>query len=359
MTDPVALQLRGVSLAYGPTKVVEDFDLEVAPGEVVALLGPSGSGKSTLLAAVAGFLRVADGEIRIGGRLVAGPGHHDPPDRRSVAMVFQSYALWPHLTALETVAYPLRRRGFDARAARRSAGTLLERLGIGHLAGRRPAELSGGEQQRVGLARALAREAAVHLLDEPTAHLDAALRARLQEEIALHRRRSGAAALYATHDRAEALAIADRVALVRAGRLVQVGEPTEVYERPADLWSARLTGPASVVAVRVAGRRNGRARLLLGGTTVEVDVAVDGPDGADAALVRPDWAHLGGDLPGTVSSVAYRGTHADYTLDTPAGSVELREPGPPQVRAGEAPGWRLDRAWLLGPGDPVDRRASA
>ncbi|MBA2700800.1 MAG: ABC transporter ATP-binding protein, partial [Chloroflexi bacterium] len=263
-----SLSCSRLCLGYGSTPVVSDLDLSVDPGQVVALLGQSGSGKSTILSGIAGFLRVASGEIRIDDRLVSGPGCHLPPERRGIGVVFQSYALWPHLSALENVAYPLRRRGIGAVEARRAAGDLLERLGIGALAGRRPAELSGGEQQRVGLGRALARDARLYLFDEPTAHLDADLRARLQEEIALHRRRSGAAALWATHDTAEALAIADRVALLRDGRLVQFGAPTAVYERPVDIWAARLTGPASVLAVEVIDRRDGRARLRLGSVVV-------------------------------------------------------------------------------------------
>jgi iron(III) transport system ATP-binding protein len=346
-----ALQCRGVRLSYGATPAIEALDLEVAPGEMVALLGPSGSGKTTLLGAVAGFRAVDDGEIRIAGRLVASPRQHLPPEHRGVAVVFQSYALWPHLDALDTVAYPLRRRGIGAAEARRSATGLLERLGVGHLAGRRPAQMSGGEQQRVGLARALARGAGLYLFDEPTAHLDAALRSRLQDEIALHRRDAGAAAVYATHDTSEALAVADRVALLRAGRVAQVDAPTAVYERPVDEWAARLTGPVSVVPVRVTDRRDGRGRVEVAG--IPTDARVDGPEGAEWALLRPDWARVGGELPGRVVSAAFRGTHTDYVLDTPAGQVTIREPGVPKAGRGDAPGWQLGRAWLLRHRDPA------
>jgi ABC-type Fe3+/spermidine/putrescine transport system ATPase subunit len=341
-----ALACTGLRIGYGPNPVVTDVDLTVAAGEVVALLGPSGSGKTTLLSAVAGFLNVAAGEIRIDGELVEGPGRHVPPERRSVAVVFQSYALWPHMTALETVAYPYRRRGIAVPEARRRAADLLERLGIGGLAARRPAELSGGEQQRVGLGRALARDARLSLFDEPTAHLDATLRTQLQAEIAAQRRTTGAAALYATHDTAEALAVADRVALLRAGRLVQVGAPAEVYERPVDVWAARLTGPASLLAVTVRERRDGRARIDLGGVAIEA--AVDGVDGTGLAVVRPEWARLGGDLPGRIATVAYRGLHTEYGLETPAGTIGLYEPGPPRAAPGDGCTWRLERAWLVG-----------
>jgi ABC-type Fe3+/spermidine/putrescine transport system ATPase subunit len=352
---PAALVCRDLRVGYGSTQVVSDLHLTVAEGEVVALLGPSGSGKTTLLSAVAGFLHVAAGEIRIEGDLVAdAERRHVPPEHRSVGVVFQNYALWPHMTALETVAYPYRRRGIAADEARRRAAELLERLGIGGLAGRRPAELSGGEQQRVGLGRALARDARLYLFDEPTAHLDATLRTQLQEEIAMQRRATGSAALYATHDTAEALAVADRVALLRAGRLVQVGPPAEVYEQPIDVWAARLTGPASLLSVTVRERRDGRARLELDGVTA--DVAVDGLDGAGLAVVRPEWARLGGDLPGRIATVAYRGVHTEYGLTTPAGTIGLFEPGPPRAAPGDACTWRLERAWLVGGegGGPVE-----
>jgi ABC-type Fe3+/spermidine/putrescine transport system ATPase subunit len=345
-----ALAVSGLVAGYPGVRVIDGLDLEVRPGEVLALLGPSGSGKSTLLAAVAGFLPIAGGEIRIAGRLVAGPGVHVPPERREVGVVFQAYALWPHLTARDHVAYPFRRRGASATEAARRADAILERLGIGGLAGRRPAELSGGEQQRVGLGRALAREAGLDLFDEPTAHLDATLRERLLADLAAARRGSRAAALYATHDTGEALAVADRVALLRDGRVVQHGTPSEVYERPLDAWAARLTGPAAVLAATRVERRNGSLRAHLAGRPVELPAngRAGTADGADAALlIRPDWARLDGDLPGRVAAVAYRGPHTDYELATPAGSLALRMAGPPRAAVGEEVGWTLERAWVL------------
>ncbi|MEO7296013.1 MAG: ABC transporter ATP-binding protein, partial [Candidatus Limnocylindria bacterium] len=306
------------------------------PGESVALLGPSGSGKTSLLYAVAGFLAPTGGEIRLGGRTVSTPRTLEPPERRGVAMVFQHYALWPHLTAVETVAYPMRRRGMTRAQARADALGLLERLGLAALADRHPSQLSGGEQQRVGLARAIAREPDLFLFDEPTAHLDTPLRAALQEELAERRAQTGTAALTATHDVTEALATADRVVLLREGRVIQVGTPREVYEQPSDLWAARLTGPASLLD----------AALL-----TDAEVRVEAPPSARAAaaavLVRPDWASLGGDLTGTVVGAWFRGPHTDYRLATLYGEVEIREPGTPRASVGSTTGWRLHRAWPL------------
>ena len=247
-------------MAYGTITVLDSVDLSVAKGEVLALLGPSGSGKSTLLNAIAGFVPVESGEITLGTRLVAAPNRADPPERRDMAFVFQDYGLWPHLTAVDTVAYPLRRRGLDRATARVQAKDLLDRLGIGELADRKPAALSGGEQQRVGLGRALARHAALYLFDEPTAHLDAHLRDVFLGEIAARRRETAAAAIYATHDAAEALGLADRVALLVAGRVIQAGTPQQLYAEPVSAAAARLTGPASILSDCV-GAAAGTARL--------------------------------------------------------------------------------------------------
>ena len=314
------LRVRGLSVSYRDAAALSDVDLDVVPGEVLAVLGPSGSGKSTLLHTLAGFRDPDAGEVWLDGRLVASATVSEPPERRNVAMVFQNYALWPHLSALDTVAYPLRRRGARRTDARREAMQILELLHVDRLADRRPAELSGGEQQRVGLARALACRSPLYLFDEPTAHLDTHVRGVFLEELVSRQRATGAAALYATHDAQEALGLADRVMLVTAGRVVQVGTPEEVYNRPADQWAARLTGPVSVLT--------------------------DG-NGAPGLLVRPEWASLGGDRAGNVRGVWFRGPHTDYLLDTGQGRLLLRETGPPTRRRGDQVGWTLHRSWSL------------
>jgi ABC-type Fe3+/spermidine/putrescine transport system ATPase subunit len=311
---PPALELRGVVVAFDRGPVLGPIDLRVGAGETLALLGPSGAGKSTLLAAAAGFVPILDGEIRVADRLVATPTRALPPEERSVGVVFQNAALWPHLDARSTVAFPLRRRGYPALAARESADRLLERLGVAELADRRPAQLSGGEQQRVGLARALARDAGLYLFDEPTAHLDTPLRAALQRELVDQRRATGAAAVHATHDVAEAFAVADRVALLRAGGLVQEGSPAEIYERPVNLWAAHLTGPASVV---------------------------------DRAIVRPEWCALGGPGAGRVTAVLYRGPFTDYEIAWRDGTLTVRDPGPPRLAVGDTATFRINRTWPI------------
>lgn len=340
----IALECRGLGLTYGATQVLHAVDLRVEAGESVALLGPSGSGKTSLLYAAAGFLAPTAGEILIGGRTVSTPRSQVAPERRNVAMVFQHYALWPHLTAVETVAYPMRRRGSSRATSRTAALALLGRMGLAHLAERLPAQMSGGEQQRVGLARAVAREPDLFLFDEPTAHLDTPLRGALQEELASQRARTGTAALTATHDVAEALAGADRVVLLREGRVVQVGTPVEVYEQPVDPWAARLTGPAFTLDVAVL--EGGVLRIGDGLVRVE-GIPADAPAGQVRLLVRPDWAALGGQLTGTIVAAWFRGPHTDYRLATPVGEIAIRQPGPPGEAIGATVGWRLERAWLL------------
>ena len=218
------------------------------------------------------------------------------------------------------MAYPLRRRGLGRAQARDEALAILARLRIAHLAERKPAELSGGEQQRVGLARALARRPSLYLFDEPTAHLDTHVRGVFLAELVSRQRDSGAAAVYATHDAEEALGLADRVALLHEGRLLQVGTPQQVYAEPVDLFAARLTGPASVI---------------------------DAPEGGGRLLVRPGWACLGGPLDAKVRTVWFRGPHSDHLLDTALGEVLLREPGPPRHPVGARVGWTLLHGWPL------------
>jgi iron(III) transport system ATP-binding protein len=239
VSDPCAIEADDLSRSFGALKAVDGASLRVGHGELVALLGPSGSGKTTLLRMIAGFERLDAGRVRIGGRLVAGDGRWVEPEQRRIGMVFQQGALFPHLDVAANV-------GFGA-GRRERVGEALELVGLGHRAKAYPHELSGGERQRVALARALAPDPEVILLDEPFAALDAGLREALREEVATILRAARASALLVTHDQAEALSLADEVAVLRDGRVVQTGSPEEVYDRPSSRWVAEFLGEADVL----------------------------------------------------------------------------------------------------------------
>ena len=353
---PDAVSCAGLAVGYGRPSLA-GLDLAVAPGETVALLGSSGSGKTTLLNGIAGFVAPLAGEIWLAGAVASAPGRCLPPERRRIGMVFQDHALWPHLSVLDTVAYPLRRAGASKAAAHKGAQAILEQLNLSSLAQRRPGQLSGGEQQRVGLARSLACQPAVYLFDEPTAHLDASLRAAIGEEVARRRHADGAAAIYATHDAAEALALADRVAVLHSGRLAQLASPADVYAEPDDLTVARLTGPLSILDAPITPAAPGKSTITIGPTQTTVpSTTAPAPAGptpaASAVLVRPDWARLersldgSGALPGTITEIRFRGPHTDYYVATPAGTVLIREAGPPHADCGPVR-WSLLRARLM------------
>ncbi len=272
---------------------LEDLSLEVAAGEFLALLGGSGSGKSTLLRIVAGFERPDAGRVWLGSQDITAL----PPPQRDLAMMFQSYALFPHMSVTENIAYGLRRAGAGRAAIATRVGELVALLQLEGLEARRPAQLSGGQQQRVALARALARRPALLLLDEPLAALDAGLRERTGLELRALQRRTGASFVMVTHDQAEALALADRVAVLEGGRLAQVAAPRTLYERPASRFVARFLGAANILE---AGGRVPLAPL----------------EPAPAYALRPERIALVPEVPpvnglaATVEEVAFRGADA-------------------------------------------------
>jgi len=270
------LALREVTKRFGPTLALDAASLEVAPGEFLALLGPSGCGKSTALRVAAGFERPDAGWLELGGRPVAGPGLHVAPEKRGVGMVFQDYALFPHLDVAGNVGFGLPRR---SRAARVSE--LLALVGLEGHGSRSPAELSGGQQQRVALARALAPRPKLVLLDEPWSAIDPLRRGEMREELARVLRATGVTVVLVTHDREEAFTLADRIALMRDGRIVQVGRPEQLYFAPADPWCARFVGASNLVpgelAERLAGRRFARSDVLVRPELVGLEPDPDGP----------------------------------------------------------------------------------
>jgi iron(III) transport system ATP-binding protein len=256
--------LDAVSKSFGPVRALHEASLEVGRGEWLALLGPSGCGKTTLLRTLAGFERPDEGRVEVDGREVAGPRSWVAPEQRRLGTVFQDYALFPHLDVAANVGFGLPRGERAARVAE-----LLELVGLSGLGERYPDELSGGQRQRVAVARALAPRPEVVLLDEPWNAIDPLMRASMRDELAGILRQAEVTALIVTHDREEAFTLADRIAVMRAGEVVQVGRPEELYFEPADRWAAEFLGAANILSGRVAAQR---LRLPLDGEAREVVV---------------------------------------------------------------------------------------
>jgi iron(III) transport system ATP-binding protein len=247
------MSLRGVTKYFGKVGAANGVDLEVKEGQLLALLGPSGCGKTTTLRLIAGFESVDTGTIEIGGQQVAAPDVHVPPEKRRVGMVFQEYALFPHLNVLENVRFGLRDYPTDRRQQR--IADVLDLVGLIGLEKRMPYELSGGQQQRVALARALAPEPALILLDEPFSNLDAGLRVRVRAEVQAILRQAGATAVFVTHDQEEALSLVDQVAVMLSGRVQQVATPQELYWQPTNRQVAEFIGDANFIPGEANGRR--------------------------------------------------------------------------------------------------------
>lgn len=240
----VSVTIRNLSKSYGKTVAVKDVSLEVRDREFFVLLGPSGCGKTTLLLCIAGLLKPEKGEIWFGDELVTSAERkvYVPPQKRGVAMVFQDYALYPHMTVFENILFPLEIAGLSKQLARERVMEVANLLGLEKLLDRKPRQLSGGQKQRVALARAIVREPAVFLMDEPLANLDAKLRTHTRVELKKLQQRLGVTTIYVTHDQVEAMSMADRVAVMSAGVLQQVGTPVEIYERPKNVFVAGFIG---------------------------------------------------------------------------------------------------------------------
>ena len=317
----MGISVRDLVKSYGNVRVIHAISIDVAEGEFVTLLGPSGCGKTTTLRAIAGLEVPNGGSITINGRVVsdAGKGLFVPPHERNLGMVFQSYAIWPHLTVAQNVAFPLTVRG--ERKAGPAVAWALDVVGMGPFAERRPSELSGGQQQRVALARAIAGRPQLLLFDEPLSNLDARLRDRTRTEISRIQRELHVPALYVTHDQTEALSMSDRVIIMQAGRVVQQGRPETLYSEPANRFVADFIGNANFLPVQ----RDGNTWRLPDGTAILLGGAPD-MEGEPVALLRPEAIRLEpaepgvagpghNRLSGTVQAGAYLGAHIEYVVE--------------------------------------------
>jgi putative spermidine/putrescine transport system ATP-binding protein len=303
MTKESFLELGGVSAGYGASRVLNGIDLAIAKGEFVALLGASGCGKTTLLRTIAGFVSPSAGSIKVAGRDVT----RLPPDKRGMALVFQSYALWPHMTVAQNVGYGLKLKRHSRTEISRRVVEMEKLLGLSGLGDRKPAQLSGGQRQRVALGRALAIDPEILLLDEPLSNLDARIRLTVRHEIRALQKRLGITAVHVTHDREEAMVMADRIVILDAGRIAQQGTPEAVYNRPASAFVAAFMGAENTVSLW-GQPSSGRFEIESGPANAPCTVPIEGralSRGFVEARFRAEAAQL---LPGNAADVAAAGT---------------------------------------------------
>ena len=318
----VAVQCRNVRLSFGSTEVLKGVDLDIEPGEFFALLGPSGSGKSTLLRLIAGFNQQQHGQVLIDGVDVSS----QPPWQRNIGMVFQSYALWPHLSVWDNVAFGLVERRQSKTVIRQKVGETLELVGLSHYGQRRPNQLSGGQQQRVALARTIVIEPQVLLLDEPLSNLDKTLRVQMRQELLAMQRRLGLTTLFVTHDQEEAMTTADRMAVLDKGVVQQVGTPATLYDYPVNAFVANFVGTMNLLSGRVRSRSADALTLDIDGVgELRFPQLADTPSGDSLQLsfrphsLRVDMPDAAQDaryvwMPGTVEASEFLGEFTRYQV---------------------------------------------
>lgn len=320
------ITITGLNMSFDGNRVVKDLGLEVQDQEFVTFLGPSGCGKTTTLRLLAGFLSPDSGEIHVDGQLLTSSTTTVPPERRNMGMVFQNYAVWPHMSVFENIAFGLKL----AKVGKSERGDRVERImaavGLEGLGDRRPGQLSGGQQQRVALARSLVVEPSILLLDEPLSNLDAKLRERMRDELKELQQRMGITFVYVTHDQAEAMALSDRVAVFHQGVLQQYGPPRDIYERPSNLFVADFMGSVNKVPGTLIGTVNGVTQVSVGhGRLVRTAVPVNLDSSRKDVIVtiRPEAIGISsGDLTsddnsleGTVVDVTFLGKFVDYEVE--------------------------------------------
>jgi iron(III) transport system ATP-binding protein len=362
-----AVVIEDVSRTFGDVLAVNHVNLKIERGEFVTLLGPSGCGKTTTLRMVAGLEQNTSGRISIGGRVVSDPtaGFFVPPDHRQLGMVFQSYAIWPHMTVFDNVAYPLRIRRKPKAEIRQRVDAVLRLVEMDKYADRPAPALSGGQQQRVAIARALVFEPEVLLLDEPLSNLDARLRTQMGDEFRALQKRLGITSLYVTHDQEEAMALSDRVVVMQGGRILQIGSPEEIYQRPTSRAVAAFFGSPNLLDAKV----NDCERVEDG--TFKVSISGKGWQGharsgekfeageSVVVLVRPENVHLANGATdaadmawkGKVVQSIFRGPRASITVETGGPSLHIEAPALAGMRVGDNVSLTVPRAgaWAIRP----------
>ncbi|TFD96620.1 ABC transporter ATP-binding protein [Jeotgalibacillus sp. R-1-5s-1] len=312
--------IQQIRKSFGSFEALKSISLSIEKGEFIAILGPSGCGKTTLLRLIAGFDSPTDGEISIDGELAGAAHYSSPPEKRNIGMVFQSFALWPHLSVRKQVEFPIQHHPHASKEMKahkeKRAEEVLKLVGLGHLADRMPNELSGGQKQRVALARALAHEPALLLMDEPLSSLDAELREDMRREIQTIHRMTGSSILYVTHDQGEALAMADRIVIMKDGRIEQIGAPEDIYLRPATPFVAGFVGKATMIEgtwTNDTFKPAAAPEVTWSGQGIHDSFRQD-----DMYPVRPDQWILTEDtqngIPATITNVLYQGKDIHYTV---------------------------------------------
>ena len=345
------VRATGLVKAFGAQRAVDGINLAVESGELVCLLGPSGCGKTTTLRCIAGLEIPTAGEIRVGDQVVAGPGVFVPPERRNIGMVFQSYAIWPHMSVFENVAYGLRLQEMEEKALRERVAEVLELVGLTGLEKRMGTDLSGGQQQRVAVARSVVIRPEVLLFDEPLSNLDAQLRTRMRGELRRLQRAVGITSIYVTHDQEEAMAISDRIVLMNHGRIEQEGLPFEIRERPRTPFAAGFLGSINWFDGVVAARKPGAVMVVIDdaeGLTLTCTTEKDYPVGTPLrGGVRPEQVRLrplgdGGSAAsrkGAIRDATYLGTKVEALVEV--GKLTLQAAVPPEE-------WLMDAAACKG-----------
>ena len=336
-----SVELRELTKAYGQHAVVDGVSMVIEHGSLVCLLGPSGCGKTTTLRLIAGFVEPTAGEIRVGDRVVSTPERTLPPERRNMSMIFQSYALWPHMTVAENITYGLKLRKVDGATIKRKLDSILATTRLDALAGRYPGELSGGQQQRVALARALIVEPETLLLDEPLSNLDANLREEMRFEVRRLHDEYRYTTVYVTHDQSEAMTTADVIAVMNAGRIEQAGTPEDIYDRPRSEFVARFIGMSNVLR----GKALDAAHISLAGTPLRVTGAALKP-GADTAvsirqhqieILRQKPESQNNVIAATIVRQVFLGASRDYMVEIADGTqLRVVTPATENVAPGSA-----------------------
>jgi ABC-type Fe3+/spermidine/putrescine transport system ATPase subunit len=354
------IEIKGLHKSYGAFRAVKGVDIDLYPGEFVALLGPSGCGKTTVLRCVAGLEPINAGEIRIGGKVVSSPGNSVASEKRGIGMVFQSYAIWPHMSVFENVAFGLRSTGIPKIELKERVEAALELVQLAGLGDRDATMLSGGQMQRVAVARAVAFEPQVLLFDEPLSNLDAKLRERMRFDLRELQQRLGITSLYVTHDQQEAMVVADRVALMNSGTLVQMSAPNELYEKPASKFAALFIGIGNILSGTVHLSAGQPSLRLDNGFELSIAGAHEARAGAIAegarlaALIRPEVVQISdGEISGdnslraTVSRTTYLGNVTDIYVDVRGQELRVQCSPPRRFAIGQPVNVRLPAANMV------------